>query len=863
VAPEEYRDPGAPPAGEQTVGEPTLSMSPVEAAGSLIGRYKLLQKIGEGGMGEVWLAEQREPIRRRVAVKLIRSGMNRREVNARFESERQALAMMDHPAIAKVLDGGATQQGDPYFVMEYVAGLPITEYCDTHKLTTAERLELFASVCEGVQHAHQKAIIHRDLKPSNILVAEVDGRAMPKIIDFGVAKALSQKLTDGTMFTRVGTLVGTPEYMSPEQALSSGEDIDTRTDVYSLGIVFYELLAGAPPIDLRHLTLDELLRRLRDVEPSKPSTKIRAQSQADSTETARLRRTAPLALAKQLRGDLDSIALRALEKDRSRRYASASDFSADIRRYLRGEPVLAVPHSAAYRARKFVRRHWAGVLAASLALAGVLGGAGIAVNEARIARHRFEQVRNLANRFLFDFDKEIAPIPGTVKAREMIVSTALQYLDSLRKDASGDPQLQWELASAYAKVADVQGSPYSPSLNHPKDAIASSEKGLALARALAERGRLTQDQIPELVLMLRTLQAILDGVGEFSYAEKIGQEQVARSAGLSVLQRDSSVGMLGYTYMLSGNLEKARQLFEQSVQLSRQLITSDPSQANRLHLASSLRQLGTLQGKLARLEEARSALQESLALYRQYVRERPENANARRNLGIDLDTLAIVTGSAYYPSLERAAEAQAYYAELLGMLEAQMKADPKDRSIQHDLGAVMERAAFDSIALNPERALAYAKRAVELRDASDDNPGEKAAPRVSLSQAHLALKQYAEAAHSLKEAGPLLAKGDYENERDFDLAWARLESARGNPAQAADWGRKGIAAGEAAFQAQPVPTNALCLARVLELAARVDREKAAGYRRRAVEVWQDQNRRYPGAYVQQRAAEAEKNLAAR
>src|SRR5215472_16980154 len=249
-----------------------------EAAGTAIDRYRLLQKIGEGGMGEVWLAEQKEPVSRRVALKLVKTGMSTRDVIARFESERQALALMDHPAIAKVLDAGSTPLGAPYFVMEYVAGVPITTYCDNHRLSTRERLELFVHVCEGVQHAHQKAIIHRDLKPSNILVTEIDGRGAPKIIDFGVAKALTQRLTEATMITRAGALVGTPEYMSPEQALSSREDIDTRTDVYSLGVIFYELLAGVRPLDLRKITLDELLRKLREEEPLKPSAKIRTQA---------------------------------------------------------------------------------------------------------------------------------------------------------------------------------------------------------------------------------------------------------------------------------------------------------------------------------------------------------------------------------------------------------------------------------------------------------------------------------------------------------------------------------------------------------------------------------------------------------
>jgi len=314
VSPGEQPDPNATYTAGDSALQTTETIGQSEAAGILIGRYRLLQKVGEGGMGAVWLAEQKEPVRRRVALKLVKAGMNTREVIARFESERQALALMDHPAIAKVFDAGSTAQGAPYFVMEYVAGMPITAYCDNHTLSIRERLELFLHVCEGVQHAHQKAIIHRDLKPSNILVTEVDGKAAPKIIDFGVAKALAQKLTVDTILTRVGTLIGTPEYMSPEQAVSSGEDIDTRTDVYSLGIILYELLAGVPPLELHQATFEEFLRRLRAEEPAKLSTKIRTQDPAMSTAVALKRRTVPLTPAKQMRGDLDAIVLKALRE---------------------------------------------------------------------------------------------------------------------------------------------------------------------------------------------------------------------------------------------------------------------------------------------------------------------------------------------------------------------------------------------------------------------------------------------------------------------------------------------------------------------------------------------------------------------
>ena len=283
------------------IGESTLDEA-FDPSTRKIGPYHLLELIGEGGMGEVWLAEQKEPVRRRVAIKLIKAGMDTREVVARFESERQALALMDHPSIAKVFDAGSTPEGRPYFAMEYVAGTPITTYCDRHKLTTRQRMELFIQVCEGVQHAHQKAIIHRDLKPSNILVSDVDGKPTPRIIDFGLAKATSQRLTDGSIYTRVGAVLGTLEYMSPEQADSGGEDIDTRTDVYSLGVVLYQLLAGALPLDLKKLAYEEILRRLREQDVPRPSSRILTQG-GDSAITAQNRSTDAPSLMRQLRGD--------------------------------------------------------------------------------------------------------------------------------------------------------------------------------------------------------------------------------------------------------------------------------------------------------------------------------------------------------------------------------------------------------------------------------------------------------------------------------------------------------------------------------------------------------------------------------
>jgi len=350
--------------------EPASERSGAEQAGLVLaGRYKLLEQIGEGGMGTVWMAQQMAPVKRLVAVKLIKAGMDSKQVLARFEAERQALALMDHANIARVLDAGTTDAGRPYFVMDLVKGVPITRYCDDHRLTPRQRLELFVPVCQAIQHAHQKGVIHRDVKPSNLLVAPYDGQPVVKVIDFGVAKAVGQALTDQTLVTGFGALVGTPEYMSPEQAGLNNQDIDTRSDIYSLGVLLYELLTGSPPFNRKELEkagMLEMLRAIREQEPSKPSTKL---STAEGLPTlAANRGTEPAKLAKLVRGELDWIVMKALEKDRTRRYETASAFARDVQRYLVDEPVQACPPSAGYRLRKFARRNKVGVAVAALVL---------------------------------------------------------------------------------------------------------------------------------------------------------------------------------------------------------------------------------------------------------------------------------------------------------------------------------------------------------------------------------------------------------------------------------------------------------------------------------------------------------------
>ncbi len=347
----------------------------IERTGTMIGRYKVLQKIGEGGFGVVYMAEQVEPVQRKVALKIIKAGMDTREVIARFEAERQALALMDHPGIANILDAGATDAGRPYFVMELVNGIPITDYCDRKKLPTAERLHLFMKVCHAVQHAHQKGIIHRDLKPSNVLVTLHDGEPVPKVIDFGVVKALGQKLTQKTLFTGFQHMIGTPAYMSPEQAELSGLDVDTRSDIYSLGVLLYELLTGMTPFDketLAKAAFDEMRRMIRETEPPKPSTRLNTLSQDALGTVAAKRQAEPTKLNRLVRGDLDWIVMKCLEKDRARRYETPNAVALDIQRHLRAETVSAAAPTFAYRAMKFARRHRMAMAGASLFIAVLL-----------------------------------------------------------------------------------------------------------------------------------------------------------------------------------------------------------------------------------------------------------------------------------------------------------------------------------------------------------------------------------------------------------------------------------------------------------------------------------------------------------
>jgi non-specific serine/threonine protein kinase/serine/threonine-protein kinase len=596
-------------------------------SGTTIGPYRILRLLGEGGMGAVYEAEQEQPVRRRVAVKLIKIGMDTREVVARFESERQALALMDHPAIAKVFDAGSTPQGRPYFVMEYVTGIPITQYCDQHKLTTRERLDLFIRVCEGVQHAHQKAIIHRDLKPSNILVGEVDGKPMPRIIDFGVAKATSERLTAETLFTRVGAIIGTPGYMSPEQAESTGVDVDTRTDVYSLGVVLYELLVGARPLDFQKLSFEEILRRVREDDAPRPSTRLRSLGD-QSQITAQNRGTDPARLARQLRGDLDLITLKALEKERSQRYSTPLELAADIRRYLRNEPVLARPASAAYRTRKYIRRHRIAVAVAA-GLVAVLISFGVAqtfqLRRTMSERDRANRERDRASRvttFMTDMFKVSDPSAArgnTITAREILDKASKQIDTGLNRD----PELK-------AQMMDVMGTVYE------RLGLYSSARPL-LERSTDIRRHVLGSENPETLVSMHHLATNLFGEGRYAESEKLLRETVdiqRRVLGPEDPYRLLSMNNLATVLKSEGHYGEAEKLDRETLDIRRRV--SGPRHPDTV---LSMENLAGALSKQGRNAEAEKLYREALDIRRRVSGpQQPETLGLMNNLALVLDS---------------------------------------------------------------------------------------------------------------------------------------------------------------------------------------------------------------------------------
>jgi eukaryotic-like serine/threonine-protein kinase len=605
-----------------TGGQGAAAKKPEERTS--IGPYVLVRKLGEGGMGQVWLAEQTTPVKRQVALKLIKGGLYDSAVIQRFESERQSLAVMNHPAIAKVFDAGATKDGQPYFVMEFVGGPPISRYCDNKKLNIRERLELFIKVCDGVQHAHQKAIIHRDLKPSNILVVEVDGKATPRIIDFGVAKAISpQAGAEQTQFTEMGALVGTRGFMSPEQADPNVVDVDTRTDVYSLGVVLYVLLTGMLPFDSdggKKKPIDEVLRQLREEDPPSPSTKVNTEKET-AMAAAERRGTDTKQLGKLLQGDLDWITMKSVERDRTRRYGTPSELAADVERYLANRPVMARPANTGYRLKKYVQRH-------RLAVAAVSGAALLLVAFAITQAVQLQQTRrerDRANR-ITQFMKNMFKVSNPSVSRGNSI-TAREILDSSSKnidtELAKDPELQAELTNVMGNVYMTLG-------------LYSQAQPL-LTRSVEIRRRVLGPKNPDTLMSIDDLCLLLLRQGHYAEADKMLRETLVVDRRVLGPEHETTLRALvifAGTLDAEGHYPEAEKLQRETIEIRRRTLGTE----NDL-TALSMNDLAATLSREGHYAESEKLFREALDIQRRVLGpENPETLITMYNLAATLAT---------------------------------------------------------------------------------------------------------------------------------------------------------------------------------------------------------------------------------
>ena len=660
---------------------PTFDHPVAEHIGTQIGPYKLLQQIGEGGMGGVYMAEQLEPVKRRVALKIIKPGMDSRQFIARFEAERQALALMDHVNIARVLDAGCVARdsvagdpsrsdgllGRPYFVMELVNGVPITKYCDDNQLTPRQRLELLLPVCQAIQHAHQKGIIHRDIKPTNILVAEYDNQPVPKVIDFGVAKAISQSLYEKTMFTGLGQIVGTLEYMSPEQAKVNQLDIDTRSDIYSLGVLLYELLTGSTPFDtqrLRSAAWDEMLRIIREEEPEKPSTRLSSHhaprdvpglvlrsETATLASIAAVRGTEPARLSKTVRGELDWIVMKAMEKDRNRRYETVNGFAMDVQRYLADEPVQACPPSPWYRFRKFVRRNKQAVFAALLIFLTLCGGV-IGITRSLIREQQHSQELQAAHQ------RERVLNERARQAIEVVMSeTALEQLTR-----------QQELRPEQKDFLDKMLQYYAEST---KEVAATEEERSRQQQAYHRMGRLNQ--------ILGRSQ-----VSENAYrrAVALGTQLVADFPARPEFRHElaDSHNALGLLLSTTRSRE-AESVYGETLEILKQLAADFPTRHEfRQALAGVHNNLGNLLGETGRPKEAEDAHTEALAIRKQLAADFPTGRNIRRALAMSHSNLGWI-----FQSTNRIEKAELAYRDAVALQKQHLAEYPNQPEFRLEL----------------------------------------------------------------------------------------------------------------------------------------------------------------------------------
>ena len=705
--------------------------SPDESIGQTIGRYKILEKIGEGGCGVVYVAEQTEPVRRRVALKVIKLGMDTKQVVARFEAERQALAMMDHPNIARVLDAGSTETGRPYFVMELVRGIRITDYCDNNNLATKERLDLFSLVCHAIQHAHQKGVIHRDIKPSNILVTLQDGAPAPKVIDFGIAKATEGRLTDATVNTQLHQFIGTPAYMSPEQAEMTGLDVDTRSDIYSLGVLLYELLTGKTPFsaqDLLSQGIDAMRKTIREQEPVRPSTKLGALQRDELTTTAKRRSVEPVKLTRLLQGDLDWIVMKCLEKDRTRRYETANGMAMDIQRYFQGQPVLATPPSAGYRLRKFARRNRGqvivgGVLAAALALGMI--GTGLALKRALRAEsglhrqlvetekaHEAEKARADELKEVSDFQaKMLAQVDVTTAGVKLTEDVNRRFADALadtpmsdaeRSRATNSFRVEWSKINAIdaartlinetilkpaVKAVDGQFKDQPLVDAQLREALAERYRDLSMEdsvplqrRTLEIRQRLLGKENPETLYSLNNLCTLLIFyLPKHDEAEPLVREGLATSRRVLGEEHPTTLAFMDQMGVVlraqsKTNGPAAESCLRELVEKSRRALGEDDPR--------TLKYINRLAGVL----EADGKFTEAEPLYRETIEK------SRRVLGEDArETQRDINSlGCLFEDQGKSAEAEPYLREALEKARRTLGEDDMDtRDYLHNLGAVL------------------------------------------------------------------------------------------------------------------------------------------------------------------------------
>jgi tetratricopeptide (TPR) repeat protein/tRNA A-37 threonylcarbamoyl transferase component Bud32 len=694
-----------------------LADAPDEAVGQTLGRYKLLERVGEGGCGVVYVAEQTEPVRRRVALKVIKLGMDTKQVVARFEAERQALAMMDHPNIAKVLDAGTTDTGRPYFVMELVRGIRITDYCDQNKLPTKERLDLFIKVCQAIQHAHQKGIIHRDIKPSNILVTLHDGVPVPKVIDFGIAKATEGRLTDATVYTQLHQFIGTPAYMSPEQAEMSGLDIDTRSDIYSLGVLLYELLAGSTPFDGQELMsqgIDAMRKTIREKEPPRPSTRFATLEGEELTTTAKRRSADKAKLVHQLKGDLDWIVMKCLEKDRTRRYETANGLAVDLKRHLNNETVAARPPSAAYKFQKAFRRNKLAFAAAgAVAVALLLGIIGTSLGlvraerqrqEAEAARKLAEQRFLSASHFVEDMFQQVAPkfrdLIGTTEAQQALAQISVNFLESLGGTNGGGQAYESELAELDAELAYALGNEFIPNtVGDYSNALRFASQALTIEQNLVKTrpndGQLlrqmaqTEDQVGGILQMLNRPT---DSIDHFKRRLELLQQLLNQNPGDTNLEFKVRTAhfRIGNVLMDQGRAKEA--LEQYYLPYAKQLLdhpldpTLDSSDAHMCYVAHG--NVGDAEMQLDQPSNALTQFEEALQWKKMLVDREPDDARHARDwseIHSDIGTAQIALG--------RFDEGLTNLDEAVRLAEPLVEGDPSNGSAQELLADALQDAA--------------------------------------------------------------------------------------------------------------------------------------------------------------------------